>query len=69
MLTNYVGYQSLLINTLILVTKYYIYSSKCQRKQLNFNTLIARVEHYKKIEYIIALRKNKLVKHQLKWQK
>ena len=55
-------------NTLILVTKQYIYSCRCRGLVPFIDSLINRFSQTYKIEKIIALNKNKLHFHNNKWQ-
>ena len=55
-------------NTLILVTKQYIYSCRCRNLIPCIHTLISRFSYTQKVEKIIALNKNKIHVHNKKWQ-
>ena len=56
-----------LVNMLILITKQYIYSSRCLEKPLVFTQLIAMIENYRTIENIIARKKNSITMFNKKW--
>ena len=54
-------------NFLCLVTKQYIYAQRCLGKMPNYNELIAKIRQIKNMERYIAIKNNKLRKHQQKW--
>ena len=54
-------------NTIILITKQYIYRCKCYKSKPIFQELIAEITHYKKIEKYIAVKKNKVNNFKKKW--
>ena len=56
-----------LVNNIILIAKYYIYSTKCMGKQLNFAKLMYEVSYYRRIEEIIAIKNDKKDIHVNKW--
>ena len=56
-----------MVNTLILITKYYIYVQRCLKKKLLFVELIEKIEKYKYIEFITAKSTNRLKKCKYKW--
>ena len=58
-----------LINHLLLVGKYYIYSKKCQDSLPTAQGFIARIKLIYRIELQIAREKNKLSQHFIKWRK
>ena len=58
-----------LINHLLLLGKYYIYSRKCQSGLLTVQGFIARIKLIYRIELQIARGKNKLSQHFTKWRK
>ena len=64
---KYKGAFAPLVNTLILITKYYIYVQRCLNKKLNFYELITAIEKYKKVEFVVAWKENKLKKCRYKW--
>ena len=63
----YRGVNEMLINTLILITKYYIYVQRCYKKKLNFQELTKTLEKYKNIELNAARLLNKTKKIKDKW--
>ena len=56
-----------MINTIILITKHFIYVKRCLQHSLNFTELIASISEFKNLEYVIAQRKRIQSKHQKKW--
>lgn len=58
-----------LINHLLLVGKYYIYSKKCQDSLPTAQGFIARIKLIYRIELQIVREKNKLSQHFIKWRK
>ena len=58
-----------LINHLLLLGKYYIYSKKCQNSLSTVHGFIARIKLIYRIELQIARGKNKLSQHFIKWRK
>ena len=56
-------------NTVVLITKYYLFSCKCQGKDINWPSLKAYITKYKETEQKIASDKGKLSQHTLKWSK
>lgn len=67
LLNMYKGKHGQLINTILLITKQYIYRTKCQKGNLNLMSLITQICHYQKIEAEIAKDKNISPKHERKW--
>ena len=68
-LNNYSGYAKEAVNTIILITKFYIYCVRCDgNKTIQFQNLVSKIAYYKQIEQFIATRNNKCKKHDLKWQ-
>ena len=59
----------ILINHILLLGKYYIYSRKCQNSLPTFRGFIARTKRVSNIELHIAREKNKLFFHFQKWEK
>ena len=68
-LNNYKGENALLVNTLILIVKQYIYAQSCMQKPLNFIQCLAKIHRICNLEYMIAKEHNKLPKHNMKWGK
>ena len=58
-----------LINNLLLLGKYYIYSEKCQNSLPTAQGFIAWIKLIYRIELQIAREKNKLSQHFIKWRK
>ena len=54
-------------SALILITKYYIYQSKCLAQKLNVKSLSNYMQSYIDIEQLIVKKHNKIAQHQLKW--
>lgn len=67
MLCNLSGRNSKLLNTFILITKFYIYRCKTQQVQLVLKDLIADITKYKSIEKTIAQKNDTLYKYARKW--
>ena len=55
------------INTCLVIAKQYIYACRCLEKIPSYNELMERIKTYKLIEYKIALKNDKIVKHNRKW--
>ena len=58
-----------LVNHLLLLGKYYIYSKKCQNSLPTVQGFIARIKLIYRIELQIAREKNKLSQQFIKWRK
>ena len=56
-----------LVNTIILIAKQYIYATKCLKRKLNFAEIMFKVNEYRTIELVSAIKANKKKIHQLKW--
>ena len=56
-----------MINTIVLITKYYVYAQRTLGNKLNFKELIAQISQYKRIEEISARSSGKSEKHDKKW--
>ena len=67
-LNNYSGKNNKIINVLILITKRFIYQSRCLQQTPTFIPLLSKVNEYNKNENIVAIHNNKLSKHLIKWQ-
>ena len=50
-----------MVNTIILIVKQYIYASKCLENQLNFTEVVKRIQKYKTLEHIVAIRHKKTI--------
>ena len=57
-----------LVNTIILITKQYIYSIKCTNKTLYFPELVAKISMYRRLEEYSARKAKKLHVHKDKWK-
>ena len=57
-----------LVNTILCITKQYIYATRCLGKDLQFQQLISKISQYRTLEYIVAKRNGLLTKHNAKWQ-
>ena len=56
-----------LVNTLILITKQYIYASRCLEIPLSFPHLVTKIAEYRNIERIIARKTKTFKKFEAKW--
>lgn len=65
---RYTGPLKLLINTIIRLSKQYIYASKCKGEKLRVNVLIQKLAQLHTVEKTIALRQGKYLKHERKWR-
>ena len=54
-------------NFLCLVTKQYIYRQRCLGKSLQYQELLASIIKLRNIEKYIAMKNNRLSKHNKKW--
>ena len=59
----------IIINHMLLLGKYYIYSMRCQKNLSNLSGFIARTRRIYSIELHIARENNKVDKHFKKWEK
>ena len=64
-----VGDDFLLVNHILLLGKYYIYSQKCQKGMPSLQGSIARTRRVYNIELYIARKRGTLNKHLSKWEK
>ena len=64
-----VGDDFLLVNHILLLGKYYIYSQKCQKGMPSLQGFIARTRRVYSIELYIARKRGTLNKHLSKWEK
>ena len=64
-----VGDDFLLVNHILLLGKYYIYSQKCQKSMPSLQGFIARTRRVYNIELYIARKRSTLNKHLGKWEK
>ena len=66
-LINRIAGRSHVANLICLITKQYIYSQKCLKKQLRIEGLRAKISNIQCIERYIAVKNNKVKYHQKKW--
>ena len=64
-----VGDDFLLVNHILLLGKYYIYSQKCQKGIPSLKGFIAETRRVYNIELYIARKRGTLNKHLSKWEK
>ena len=64
-----VGDDFLLVNHILLLGKYYIYSQKCQKGIPSLQGFIAKTRRVYNIELHIARKRSTLNKHLSKWEK
>ena len=64
---HYRGQCKELINTILLITKQYMYAAKCKKEKLVFVNLAKGIYDIQKLERIIALRQNRYYKYMVKW--
>lgn len=57
------------INTLVLIAKRHIYVTRCEHKKPSLQVYFSQVLEYKSIEQYIAIKNNKIEKHEIKWPK
>ena len=56
-----------MVNTIILITKYYIYTQRSFKHQLSFRDVISYISKYKRIEFMAAKKTGKISHHLKKW--
>lgn len=66
-LNCYKGEYVQLVNTILLITKQYIYRCKCQKQKLSIMELVTSIYNYQKMEASIAKEKKIYYKHEKKW--
>ena len=54
-------------NCVVLLTKFYIYRTRCLKERISKESCINFIKHYVTIEEQIAKEGNKLTLHKLKW--
>ena len=64
---NPVRNAKLVENVLILLTKFYIYRTRCQNERLSVQQLKNFIQEYKNVEYQIAIKNGRLSHHEIKW--
>ena len=57
------------VNFICLITKYYIYSQKCLQKSISFQGVKSQIQHIENLEYYIAVKNSKVIRHNKKWGK
>lgn len=67
MLGTYKGKLASLVNSMVLIAKFYIYRSKVQKTIMKFVDFITEVNKYKLLEERIATKNDKLYKYARKW--
>ena len=67
-LNNYKGSQKHFVNTLILVLKQYLYSSKCKNVTPNFTDYLSSLDYWHNIEKIAAYQAQKIKTFYKKWK-
>ena len=55
------------VNLLILIMKYYIYSTKCKDEKLNFGNFVKTIHYWYNIEKTIVIQNDKWLKFKKKW--
>ena len=56
-----------MINTIIMITKWYIYRTRCCNEKLSFPDLVKNIAMYKSLEYAYATKNRIKSKHEAKW--
>ena len=67
LLNGYKDSYPMMINTILLICKYYIYVTRCLKGKVSFPNLIKKINQTKTVEEIIARKCNKMQKHEIKW--
>ena len=65
---DYNGSQKQFVNAIILIPKFYIYTTKLKNESLSFKMYVAEISRTEKIKRLIALRNNKISQHNKKWK-
>ena len=55
------------VNTIILITKQFIYAKKSLAEKLNVNCLLYKISNYRNLERYTAIKNNHLMKFEKKW--
>ena len=55
------------VNTIITITKHYIYAQRCLKNIPNYNEILYQIKFQKQVEKSIAVNKNKETTHEAKW--
>ena len=66
---SYDGADNKIINTLILVLKYFIYAARSKGVKQSLQNALVRIVHFKNTEKFIANRNNTMLKFERKWNK
>lgn len=66
---NYANTDKAMVNTMILIIKQYIYVCKCSGNVPRFIECAQKIAQVVSIEKSIAIRQNKLKKHEGKWRR
>ena len=64
---NFRGYKHELINVIILIVKQYIYACRCEKVNPSLFSVKSRILPKKKIEEVVARRKNLIFRHKENW--
>ena len=67
-LNNYIGPAKQLVNAFIIVMKYYIYSGKCQEREVNFMDYMVKVSEYYHYEKSISESTSKDRQFEKRWK-
>ena len=57
----------MMVNTILLIVKQYIYATRCLSEQLSFSKMLQKIQMHKIMEEIIAERRNLSTKIKKKW--
>ena len=68
LLNDYRGPFEDMVNTIILIVKYYIFVYKCLKRTPYFIEVVREISKYKKMEFIIASKQAKMDKIKNKWK-
>ena len=55
-------------NCIVLITKFYVYRSRCMKQRLSITSCLNYVKQYEMIEKEIAKQNDKMYKHNMKWK-
>ena len=67
-LNNYKGKHQWIVNTIILLTKQYLYATYCMKEQCKFINLLSKIRELQQAERELAVSTGKLTKHNKKWK-
>ena len=68
LLNSYSNNKKSLINTLVIITKQYIYSSKCRETELNFYDCMTKISDWYNVEKYLCENEKQYHKVTTKWQ-